>query len=857
MDAQVLDIQQRIAASAATTSRMLFWEDDAGEYRELIPQLQVPGVGVVDATQAELATKRLVLRQNPGARYVIYRAGGAPSKTDDLIYDLKCASVPFTVAAEGLWAQECGIDLRFAYVLAKHPAFFRSKERREGLAKSTLSKTSPDEITLAMCAATLLVRDGSSLDAARDMAKRLIVEWERGNEESLRLLDEMGLTDTLWDTLRSKLGYVVPEGSQPSVDDLAFGLLQALLGDLVDDGNKMSTPEAMRIVSELALQPKTRLAYEKMVDKYGKVVFSQVNEGDADIAALARIDGLPQIDEAILMRFAQAAVTSGQDVALLEEVYSQRQHGVWANRYSAHYKTLLALGRLKDAYAKYGSQISGATTFSALLEGYTGSWYVIDLQYRELIAAWHGIPGKGMFKEKLSPVIAAIENEYSQFLSDVTGRWQSHAMEEGVWPPDQQTAQSSFFKRFIEMEFPENTHGKRIGVIISDALRYEMGVGLAAQLVASKARSISGRTSVAVKPAISMLPSYTQLGMAALLPDGALAIEPDTSVTKGGKPTQGTANRQKLLEERFSGALALQAQSILDAGALPSNDFPLVFVYHNVIDKVGDKLDTQTTVFRETPRALAEIEQLAAMLLTAGCKKVFITSDHGFIYQDHDPEAYEYADVKDLSLFKGADTVESAQTRRFVVGSSLPASDALLEFTPNQLSLEGNLKVAVPKGISRLRLSGSGARFVHGGLSPQENVIPVVSVEITDAKGATHPTDVAGYPLGRAIITGAAVMLDVYQVEPVSDKVSGAVAIVGLYTKDGTLLSSVEHTLTLDSESASSEDRKTRIVVNLTDDVDKHHMAYLRIYTRVGQTNARKLAWEREYTINRAFGMDF
>jgi hypothetical protein len=47
-----------------------------------------------------------------------------------------------------------------------------------------------------------------------------------------------------------------------------------------------------------------------------------------------------------------------------------------------------------------------------------------------------------------------------------------------------------------------------------------------------------------------MLPSYTQLGMAALLPNTELAISDNESsaVLVDGKPSQGTANRIKILE---------------------------------------------------------------------------------------------------------------------------------------------------------------------------------------------------------------------------------------------------------------------------------------------------------------------
>ena len=477
---------------------------------------------------------------------------------------------------------------------------------------------------------------------------------------------------------------------------------------------------------------------------------------------------------------------------------------LFAVRYRHHYEALIALARFERAYNDYRGSCGNAEGLAGLLSSYAGSWHEVDRRYREFFLACKRM-GETRFRKALKPAEAKMLKSYDEFLSDLTNRWQTHLMDEGGWPPASVPSQDGFFHDRVELAFPQADRSNRLAVIISDALRYEAGKDLAERLSASKAAGLAGKISVSCDAAVCMLPSYTQLGMAALLPDGPLVILPDTNVTKGGKSTQGTANRQKLLEEGVSGAVAMQAQSILDAGLLSIGDNPLVFIYHNVIDKVGDKRDTETTVFREAERAFSEIESLTAMLLAAGCKKVFITSDHGFIYQDHEPQAYEYADVKELSMLKGSDLVDSAHTRRFVVGDAIPYSDALIEFTPEQLSLEGGLKVEVPKGISRLRLQGSGARFVHGGLSPQENVIPIVCVEIAPTKRAAHPTAVEGYPLGRAVITGSTVMLDVYQVEPISDQVSSTVAIVGLYGPDDRLLSSVEQTITLESGETADE----------------------------------------------------
>jgi hypothetical protein len=38
------------------------------------------------------------------------------------------------------------------------------------------------------------------------------------------------------------------------------------------------------------------------------------------------------------------------------------------------------------------------------------------------------------------------------------------------------------------------------------------------------------------------------------------------------------------------------------------------------------------------------------------------------------------------------------------------------------------VEVQIPKSINRLRLKGSGSRFVHGGASLQEVVIPVLKI---------------------------------------------------------------------------------------------------------------------------------
>jgi len=65
MDIEITDIEQRLADTLSGGARLVFWQDEAGTYREILSDLKVPDAVIVDATDAELVTKRRVLRDEP------------------------------------------------------------------------------------------------------------------------------------------------------------------------------------------------------------------------------------------------------------------------------------------------------------------------------------------------------------------------------------------------------------------------------------------------------------------------------------------------------------------------------------------------------------------------------------------------------------------------------------------------------------------------------------------------------------------------------------------------------------------------------------------------------------------------
>jgi hypothetical protein len=518
MDDQIEDIQKRLA-DAFHGRRLVFWEDASSTYVDMVDNIAVEGAELVNLTGHELRSKCLVMREKPDKRFVLYRAGGAPAPSVDLVLDLKLAAEPFTCSIAGIWAEECGIRPDLVDTIDDHKSFFNSKERREALKRLQLPKDTPDDLCFAMCAATLRATDSNRRDAVRSMAKRALIEWAREDEESLRALKAAGLEQAFWGALARVLGYTVSEDEQSSVEDLAYCVLEGSCDDVVSDRASIDPAEASRILDELAKDGRTKEVFEAIVNRFASTVAQRVPKENRTPELLEDVNAIPQIDEWILAYFLKEQQAGGIDLAKLESVWAKRRYTFFAEDYKQHYETLISLGRLFRELNTYKLERGIGQDLDSIFTGYTKKWYLVDQYYREFYCAF-GRLGAGTFKVGLQPEIEKLQGAYDSFLMDLTDRWQLHLMDEGGWPPESLPSQNEFFKQNVELAFPQAAGGRRVGVIISDALRYEAGAELADRIAASTKRGLAKKIKVTTSAEVSMIPSYTQLGMAALLPMG-------------------------------------------------------------------------------------------------------------------------------------------------------------------------------------------------------------------------------------------------------------------------------------------------------------------------------------------------
>jgi hypothetical protein len=228
-----------------------------------------------------------------------------------------------------------------------------------------------------------------------------------------------------------------------------------------------------------------------------------------------------------------------------------------------------------------------------------------------------------------------------------------------------------------------------------------------------------------------------------------------------------------------------------------------------------------------------------------------LTADHGFIYQNTvlDESDYSSAVVEGANIYY--------RDRRFVLGTGLKQTPELKTFTSSELGLVGDMEVHIPKSINRLRRQGSGSRFVHGGASLQEVVIPVIrinkkrtsdlaSIEVDILRGST------------SVITSGQLALVFYQTEPATDKVQPRTLRAGIYTQDGKLISD-SHDLVFDFVSDNPRERELRVRFVLSREADEANgqEVVLRLDEKVAGTSHFKEYKSLTYLVRRSFTSDF
>ena len=755
MKAEQVDqaLQQKFVSEG---ERLVFWHDANGEFTDyIVAGLSGPlaDVQVLDlATMGGLSTKLRLERDDPAGQYLIYSQGELPPAEEDWLLDIRLYSAQFHADVASIWLQELGLaSLSLRDHLKARASFLGSRERRRKLAR--LISADDDEMALDRKMMAVLV--GSELTSAFEIL-RSVCHGHRNNSEQgdhfdlheppavIATFKKMDLSERFWALMHSEFGYGADSPSMSADSPSVAGLLRQLF------------------ITELFHQtgdvPLDALAHHRLppVGRRNAVVFltqwrdssgkaSSYDAAAAAVAAEQRIDAhlgsldLDAIRGVYTFWEAERRVISSLKERLLDEAQavdrgavaalaSERKAGHWLSGPGSElaersaiadaYEAIVVAADLFALHRSHRNALSFETP-GELLTAYQSELYRFDQLYRRFCTRSRPALGQGW--DLLKTLSEAVERVYDQgFLQPFGVDW-SRLLDEGFlqqWSLPELPPQQGFYSRNIDTHLL-GSERKRAFVIISDAFRYEAAQALT--------ESLNGRYRMDARltAMLGVLPSYTALGMASLLPHKTLAVDNKGEVLVDGNAVASTEARSEQLATVQG--MACQARDLRvmkqdDARAF-TQDKRVIYIYHNVIDARGDSASTENETFDAVAACINELVELVQFCVNKlNAAKVWITADHGFLFQQEAP------DVTDKSALNHKPAHAVKVKKRYVIGRDLGNSPEAHHGTMAATAgAAGDMEFWIPRAANRFHFTG-GARFIHGGAMPQEVVIPLVTV---------------------------------------------------------------------------------------------------------------------------------
>ncbi|WP_170339702.1 BREX-1 system phosphatase PglZ type A [Ruegeria arenilitoris] len=817
--------------------RLVFWYDADRDMREAFEAVELPDVEKVEIANNEFGLKYRILKQEPKQKFLVFKEGPEPEMKDNWLLDLQLATAVFKADQAAIWVSELGIPRQYDAAVREHLEFYRSQKRLDRLKEIERQKPSQSTNDVRRKILTVCTGAEGELDT---VIERLLDDLAEGKEDGLRLLDRVGLTDFFWKEVSNTYGY---QSDAPDFEDFAITLFQSAYHRALGEDSKLNA-EALLLFRRWKNNRLWSNAFEALSQRYQDLLKVPEDLLDRDYRTLGTIDHFEEIDRHIIRSLVSAMAEQSVTSAEVLKITRQRRQSHWYATYQDIYQ---AIGYATEFQQALSTANFGMTSPEEGVKKYVSSWFRLDQFYRKFVYHMQ----KSGQSSLLADLFDLVENRYStSFLLAVNDAWQDQIAPLKEWKIKGYPSQRDFY-RDQAAEF--RRRDQKVAVIISDALRFEV-----AEECLREIRKLN-RFDAELKPMLSSLPSYTQLGMAALLPNKDLSLVPDGSgtVLSFGEPTQGTANRQKILAKGRDGdrVKAMKNEDFMalrtDEGKELFRDHDTLYIYHNRIDAVGDKLQTEDRLPEAAEGAIEDLTKLVRKLSSANFSNILITADHGFIYQ------HRALDESDFSVAEPAGDEILVRNRRFVIGRGLKENSGMKKFSSQDLGLTGEIDVLVPNSINRLRVKGAGSRFVHGGASLQEVIIPVLRVG-KQREADVDQVEVRIIVSGRNLISSGQTAITLYQEQPMSEKRQPRQLLAGIYSADGTLISDA-HELVFDFASENPRERELplKFLLSRAADAFNNQDVFLKLRQRVGKTSHYEDYASHRFQLRRGLTTDF
>lgn len=763
----------------AAVRRIVVWNDPSGEFEGQFDTLAESGfdsVGVADGVMPATGgfarpvrfvkacegvmfeTKRLIARGDTENDLLVYRQCARGDIEGDWLADVELYADHFQADYLSLLADELhaadSSDVRTA--LTAFRSFFAAKTRVQRFSKCCPAPQTGSDVELGVLAS--LLGGATPEDATATFVVRgYVAALQRDGAKAAEEFQKYDAMDALARCVRRLTGF---EGALDGRDSFAALASHVLLSaaSLSIARNQLTGLEShisqanatfcMAVVREWDRD--ARFSSEDLFDMCRLVEDEcglAARFAKAPLEAIVDCDVFPCINEAILASLLTSFAAGGNRVTDAREVLSRRANLSWHARVACYFDVLAAVSGMCEFKALHAAGFHMALP-AEVWKAYTDDWCQMDALYRELCRAYGTCRAKGyeLLEESLRAAMEWAENLYSGwFLPESNACWanaaQAQWMDSGC--VEGIDRQRDFFWKIMPAC---KGSAKTMVIIVSDALRFEVGREIAEQLEREK----GGVVKLASMQA--MFPSATEFGMAALLPHRGMSLDCETgAVCVDGLPTATTEQREAVLRTVHPHARALRAEKYLDMPAAERKELlksaEVVYLYHNAIDATGEKLATESSVFDACDDAVRDLSALARRVcIDAPGAHVAITADHGFLYTRHELDECERiskSELPDSQALCGKRHIVCCGADRSVIDAD-PANSLFIGMNMDGID-GGDYYGYTPRQSVRIKQPGGTCRYVHGGVSLQELCVPLItfwrvgarSKEFVDTRSAT------------------------------------------------------------------------------------------------------------------------
>ncbi|MDN5081982.1 BREX-1 system phosphatase PglZ type A [Aliarcobacter butzleri] len=774
--------------------RIIIWYDEGGSLKDEFDSIELD-IQKLELNNNEFGIKVKILYEDTKSKYLIYSKSAEPNMEDNWLLDIEQSFHKFSADPISMIVSELDLDITKKAFISEHKAFFNAKVRFDKYKSIITSNDSDEELTNKMISIVL-----NCDETFEEILFKLI-----SNENLIEELDKYDLSRKLLKQISKRFKY---QNDKLSITDLSYKFIQNHFYSNLEPSKCELNKEAVLFVKHWMDSNRHKELFKTVSLKVQNDLNISSIISNYQLSNVIDCDTYETCEQFVITKLRDLITSSKINEKEFENYLNKREHKFWYEKYENIYKVFEYAIKLHFGINNFKADISN---FEDGINKYSTYWYEIDYNYRKFVYFYNKSSHKEIIKS-LSILEDAYLNSYLRVLND---KWQNFVKDYSI---SLSNHQRNFYKSKVPQIVEKN---QKVFVIISDALRYECAKELSKLISYENTESRS--FNVKDNYMISSLPSYTQLGMASLLPNNEVEIKStDDTVYVDGKSSKGKDARTKILQSVDVNSIALNDEEFL---ALNRNDGRelvksnnIIYIYHNQIDAMGDDAITEEKVFDAVESSFSTIVKMVKQIVNLNGTNIFITADHGFIYTNKATEDSEFCKL-DTTFME-----TSKVNRRFVIGKNLEENSCTQKFTSQELGIVGDNDFLITKSINKIRKQGGGNRFVHGGASLQELVIPLLEIKY-QRKNVISEVEATIMPIST--ITTNNVNVSIYQEEPISDKVKPITLVCGFYGEDGVELSD-KHKITLSSIDEENRNRENKLKFNFKGIADKYSGKFIK-----------------------------